>query len=142
MSGGPTGSPRLPEPDATTSGCVADMTLPQSESEVKVRVYHPAISVATSVAADFRSRRFDVVEATTTTESTGEFSAVIRYGPAEVGEARLVLAHLPPDLVSMEFDRDKKGAVDVILGTRFTRLVTITEMRESITALGPPEPPC
>lgn len=139
---GPTGSPQPPEPDSTTASCVADMTLPQSESEVKIRVYHPAISVASSVAADFKARRFEVEEATTTTESIGEFSAVIRYGPAEVGEARLVQAHLLPDLVYMDFDQNKKGTVDVILGTRFTRLVTITQMREQIVALGSPEPPC
>ena len=138
----PAGTPEPPMPDPSASACVADLTLPQSEREVRLRVYHSAINAATSAAADFRSRGFEVVEAATADESTGDFNAMIRFGPAEVGEARLVQAHLPADSVTMEFDRTKTGTVDVFLGTRFSRLVTITQMRERMAALGPPVSPC
>jgi len=133
----PAGPPRFPEPDPTPSGCVVDLTLPASESEVKLRVYHAAVGVATVAADDFRRRGFDVVEAAATTEATGDFSAVIRFGPAEVGEARLVQAYLLPDLVAMEFDPPRSGPVDVILGPRFRQLVTAQEMRARMAELGP-----
>lgn len=139
---GPADAPELPRPDPTTLACVPDLTLPSSEREVQLRVSHSTIEAATPVADKFRERGFNVVQVVPTEESNGDFTAVIRYGPAEVGEARLVQAWLPPGQVSMDFDPYWKGVVDLILGTRFSQLATEAQMRERMVTLGPLVPPC
>jgi len=92
-------------------------------SPPRLRVYHAAIGVAETVAVELRDRGFYVEEAARTDESVSYHSAVIRYGPGAEEDARVVRAQLIPDEVVMELDPAKSGPeVDLILGTRFTRL--------------------
>ncbi|HZM75267.1 MAG TPA: LytR C-terminal domain-containing protein [Candidatus Limnocylindrales bacterium] len=107
---GPAPLPSLPELDSNVVAAV---------SPPRVRVYHGAIGVAENVANELRDRGFAVVEVARTDESMSYHSAVIRYGPDAVGEARLVEAQFVPYEIYMEFDPARTGPVDLLLGNRF-----------------------
>jgi hypothetical protein len=68
--------------------------------------------------------------------------AVINYGPQAVGAAFLVSAYFLAGQASMNFDLKREDAVvDVILGTEFQQLATVTEVNQSIAAIGTPTLP-
>jgi hypothetical protein len=68
--------------------------------------------------------------------------AVITYGAPAVGAAHLVSAYFLAGQASMNFDIKRTDAlVDVILGTEFQQLATVTEVNQSIAAIGTPDLP-
>ena len=68
--------------------------------------------------------------------------AVITYGPKAVGAANLVSAYFLAGQATMNFDLKRTDAlVDVILGTEFQQLATVTEVNQSIAAIGTPDLP-
>jgi hypothetical protein len=123
-----------------------NLKLPESESDVRLRVYNgtgvPGVEKA--AAADLRARRFDVVQA------LGEGSAplgdnvvaIVAFGPPGAGAAWLVRAYLL-NQATVQFEPGRQDAdVDVILGPRFRQFATTTEMRQAIAIMGPPRAPC
>jgi hypothetical protein len=67
--------------------------------------------------------------------------ALIRYGPRTVGAAWLLSGYFRGG-ARLEFDVDRAGdRLDLVLGTRFRDLATITEVNQALAALGRPTPP-
>lgn len=95
-----------------------------------------------TAADELRQRGFQVVtESTRRDGGINDQVAVIRYGPRTVGAATAVRA-LFYDQAGTEFDiRRTDDLVDVILGVRFDHLVTITEVNQTLAALGQPTAP-
>jgi hypothetical protein len=61
--------------------------------------------------------------------------AVIRYGPTEVGGAWVVRAYFPDALMDFDVQR-ADDMVDVVLGTQFVALPTVTEVNQNIAING------
>jgi LytR cell envelope-related transcriptional attenuator len=122
---------------------IADTRLPEP-SEVKINVYnatdHPGL--ANQVAIDFKNRKFTVVNASNDPKGKRlDQVAVLRYGPKAVGAAWLLRAYFL-DQAAREFDINRKDAlVDVVIGTQFKQLATVTEFHQALAQLGNPTLP-
>jgi LytR cell envelope-related transcriptional attenuator len=122
---------------------IADTRLPEP-SEVKINVYnatdHPGL--ANQVKIDFANRKFTVLN--TGNDPKGkrvDQVAVLRYGPKAVGAAWLLRAYFL-DQAAREFDITRKDAVvDVVIGTQFKQLATVTEFHQALAQLGNPTLP-
>lgn len=131
-----------PQLDTRPTPCAGlDLSMPQSESEVKVVItargerYGP-------IEQAFKDRGFIVAQSFSQQEPP-EGLTVIRYGASEVGDAWLVYAYFLRE-AHIEFEPAlRTGAVDIIIGREFKQLATPSEARRMIAALGrPPEPVC
>ncbi len=78
----------------------------------------------------------------TATEKKGiDDVAVLRYGPKAVGSLHVLRAYFLNE-AEPEYDPNRDtDVVDVILGTGFKQLATITEVNQALAALGPLELP-
>jgi hypothetical protein len=132
----------------SAAGCpkdaiIADTRLPEP-SEVKINVYnatdHPGL--ANQVKIDFTNRKFTVVNAGNDPKGKRvDQVAVLRYGPKAVGAAWLLRAYFL-DQAAREFDINRKDAlVDVVIGTQFKQLATVTEFHQALAQLGNPTLP-
>ncbi|MFG2055100.1 LytR C-terminal domain-containing protein [Micromonospora sp. NPDC048930] len=130
----------------TAEGCpkdwpLADVTL-REPKDVKINVYNGTdeVGLASSVADDFRNRKFQVKKEGNAPKAVDEV-AVLRFGPKGVGSAHLLRAYFL-DNADPQFDPKRKDdTVDVILGNSFQQLATTTEVNQSLGDLGSPEAP-
>ena len=130
--------------DGCPAGSVpANLDLPAVNS-VRIHVYNATdqAGLASQVGENFANRDFEVLERGDDplgSEVTG--IAVLRYGPAAVGAAHVLRAYFL-NAAEAQFDIEREDdVVDVVIGNRFRQLATETEVRQSIAALGNPEPP-
>ncbi|MEU7933044.1 LytR C-terminal domain-containing protein [Micromonospora echinofusca] len=120
---------------------LADVTL-REPKDVKINVLNGTdrIGLATSIADDFRNRKFQVKKFGDEKKQIDDI-AVLRYGPKGVGSAHLLRAYF---LDNAEYDYDPKrtdDVVDVVLGSGFQQLATTTEVNQSLGDLGAPVAP-
>ncbi|MPZ27849.1 MAG: LytR family transcriptional regulator [Micromonosporaceae bacterium] len=121
----------------------ANLDLPAANT-VKINVYNATgqVGLASQVGEDFANRNFDLQQrGDDPLGSEVEGVAVLRYGPATVGAAHVLQAYFLND-AEPQFDIERTDdVVDVVIGVQFRQLATETEVRQSIAALGNPEPP-
>lgn len=123
----------------------ADLRLPE-EKNIKINVYNATDrqGLAEQVAFNFENRDFTIVNKATIQQANDpqkkrvDGVAVLRYGPNAVGAAWILRAYFLAE-AGTEFDINRKDdVVDVVLGTKFQQLGTITEVKQSLAALGNP----
>jgi hypothetical protein len=136
---------------ATANECAQDAVvvnnrLPE-EKQVNLNVFNATSKpgLAGEITNDFASRGFKATVQNAApnppAKKANEKVAIIRFGPKAVGAAWLVRAYFL-DKSTDEFDKNRQDdKVDVILGARFQQLPTVTEVKQSIGALGNPELP-
>lgn len=120
---------------------LADVTLRET-NEVKINVLNATDEAgrASSVADDFRNRKFQVKKVGNAPKGVDEV-AVLRYGPKGVGSAHLLRAYFL-DNAETEYDPKRTDdTVDVVLGDAFQQLATTTEVNQSLGDLGSPIAP-
>jgi hypothetical protein len=136
---GPASTAAGPAPDGERCGPV-DLRLPGSPATVPVRVFDGTGrgGLDESVASSLRERQFTrALSAGAATETVGDEVAVLRYGPRAVGHAGLLRAYFPAPVV-LRFDPVRgDDAVDLVVGPRFQRLATATEINQALVAAGP-----
>jgi len=121
---------------------MADVTLPDDPSEVKVRVLNGAgtAGLAEKVTNDFKNRGF-VMEKPKENRSKFDGIAIIRYGPKGVGDAQLLKAYFlgkaKPEYSAKRTDE----IVEIVVGVSYLQLATSTEVNQSLVELGEPELP-
>ncbi|MEV4514088.1 LytR C-terminal domain-containing protein [Dactylosporangium sp. NPDC049525] len=135
----------------TTNECaqgavIVNDTLPE-EKQVNLNVYNATgkPGLAGDITSDFASRGFKATVQNAApnppANKPNEKVAILRFGPKAVGAAWLVRAYFL-DKSTDEFDKNRQDdKVDVILGAKFQQLPTVTEVKQSIGALGNPELP-
>jgi LytR cell envelope-related transcriptional attenuator len=133
--------------DPVANGCpkgsvTADVALPDDSDEVTVKVYNGTNkpNLAEEATNDFKNRGFKTQKPA---ESKKKFTGVaqLRYGPAAVGKAHLLKAYFLAQAVP-QYDPKRKGdAVDVVLGSKYLELATLTEVNQSLFELGEPDVP-
>jgi hypothetical protein len=137
------GSAQAGDADCPEGSVPASLELP-AVTNVKINVYNATgqAGLASQVGENFANRDFEVLErGDDPLGSKVEGVAVLRYGPAAVGAAHVLKAYFL-NLAEAQFDIERTDdAVDVVIGNRFRQLATETEVRQSIAALGTPEPP-
>jgi len=129
---------------AHSSTCAAGLVpakvrMPE-RNQVTVNVINgtKTIGLAQEIGDELKFRGFKVDKMSTAAKPVDQI-AVIVYGPDAVGAAWLVSANFLVDEAEMDFDIKRKGSeVDVTLGTRFQQLATVTEVNQSIAAIGNP----
>ncbi|MCI4064937.1 LytR C-terminal domain-containing protein [Micromonospora sp. R77] len=130
----------------TAAGCpdgwpLADVRL-REQKDVKINVYNATDEpgLASSVADDFRNRKFQVKKEGNERKGVAGV-AVLRYGPKGAGSAHLLRAYFL-DQADQAYDAKRKDdVVDVVLGDRFQQLATTTEVNQSLGDLGAPVAP-
>lgn len=134
--------------DGVAKGCpdgwpLADVTLHEPK-DVKINVFNATdeAGLASSVADDFRNRKFQVKkEGNDPQKKAIDQVAVLRYGPKGVGSAHLLRAYFLNN-ADQEFDiKREDDIVDVVLGASFQQLATTTEVNQSLGDLGSPQAP-
>lgn len=119
----------------------ANVTL-REPKDIKINVFNATESqgLASSVAQDFKNRKFQVVK--TGNEKKGvDGVAVLRYGPKAVGSWHLLRAYFL-DEAEPEYNPEREDdVVDVVLGSGFRQLATTTEVHQALVELGRPELP-
>jgi hypothetical protein len=133
--------------DAVAGGCpagsvMADVSLPDSPSEVTVRIYNGTSTpgLADGVTHDFANRGFKTQKPA---ENRKKFKGVaqLRYGPAAVGKAHLLKAYFLAQAEPQYNPKRKGDAVDVVIGSQYQQLATTTEVNQSLVELGEPDLP-
>jgi hypothetical protein len=127
-------------------GLVPANVAPPEVGDVKLNIYNGTkkVGLAEQIRDEFENRGFKVQKiGTAAGNKVYDEVAVIQFGPRAVAAAWLVRAHfLLVDEDPMEFDLKRENdVVDVIVGTRFQKLATTTEVNQSIAALGAPQLP-
>jgi hypothetical protein len=115
----------------------ANITMPNPD-QVKLNVFNGTkkIGLAQDIGREFKNRGFKLGKMGTVRGDEVEEIAVIRYGPLAVGAAWYVSAYFLVDAAVMQFDIKRKSTdVDVIIGTQFKQLATVTEVNQSIAAI-------
>jgi hypothetical protein len=119
---------------------VADIRL-REPKEIKINVYNGTDTqgLASSVADDFRNRQFQVLKTGNEPKKKGyDGVAVLRYGPQGIGSYHLLRAYFLNE-ATPEYDPNREGdVVDVVIGSGFKQLATITEVNQALTELGQP----
>lgn len=133
---------------AEAAGCpegtvVANLALPDV-ADVKINIFNGTdqAGLASQVAENFANRDFEVLDWTDSDTAVEDAVAVLRFGPRSVGAAHVLRAYFLDVGVREEFDIAREDdVVDVVIGNEFRQLATETEVRQSIAALGNPDPP-
>jgi hypothetical protein len=128
------------------SGMVPAKVRMPDEFEVTVNVYNGTrkVGMAEDISEQLKNRGFKIKKRGNPPGNKVYENeiAVINYGPPTVGAAFLVSAYFLAGQASMNFDLERTDAtVDVILGTEFQQLATVTEVNQSIAAIGTPTLP-
>lgn len=141
-------------PPGTVPVQVKPLPVPQ---DIKMRVYNAkgVAGVADNVADDFKNRGFSVLPGDTKDANGKKIAdpyadpagqkvdgvAVIRYGPKTLTAMWVVQAYFLAE-AQPQFDiKNNSTTVDVIIGQGFQQLGTVTEVKQSISQLGEPQPP-
>lgn len=129
-------------------GCKADevpasVELPEPKF-VKINVYNTTESagLATSVANNLRNRKFQVGRVSNDPAHKHiDGVGALRFGPKAIGAAWLMKAYFLNDpTLELEFDINRDNdVVDVVLGSGFRDLATVTEVNQSVAAEGEPD---
>jgi hypothetical protein len=123
---------------------LANIKLPQDESEVTLNVYNATDKpgLAIDVTNVLKNRKFKVIKTGNDPLKKAVASvAALRYGPKAVGKAWLVRAYFLNE-AKVEFDiKRTDDTVDIVLGTKFLQLATQTEVKQSLTQMGNPTLP-
>jgi hypothetical protein len=137
--------------DCPEDSVIAALALPEP-NQIIVDVYNGTdqLGLASQVRENFANRDFQVVPHDEEEEGQLEGGqrpdaadevALLRYGPQAVGAAHVLRAYFL-DTATTQFDIEREGeVVEVVIGDRFRQLATETEVRQSIAALGSPQPP-
>jgi hypothetical protein len=115
----------------------ANLTMPNSD-QVVLNVLNGTdkVGLAQDIGREFTNRGFVVKKTGNVRGDRIDDVAVIRYGPLAVGAAWYVSAYFLVGAADMQFDIEREGTeVDVIIGTQFRQLATLTEVNQSIAAL-------
>jgi hypothetical protein len=128
-------------PAAGPCGNRVDLRLPGDPATVPVRVLDgTGAGRDRTVAGDLRARGFDGAVAAGAAPPT-DAVAILRYGPAGVGRAALVQAVLRRQATTWFEPARRDGAVEVVVGSRYRRLATPTEINAALAESGPPVTP-
>ncbi|MEV1287052.1 LytR C-terminal domain-containing protein [Micromonospora sp. NPDC049679] len=107
--------------------------------DVRINVYNATDTpgLATKVGTDFKNRKFQVLKEANDPQKKGiDGVAVLRYGPKAVGSAHLMRAYFL-DQATLEYDPKRQDdLVDVVIGSAFQQLATLTEVNQSLVELG------
>jgi LytR cell envelope-related transcriptional attenuator len=122
-----------------------NLTLPERNKDVKLNVFNgtATVGLATKIGTEFANREFNVQKMQDAPgKKTYDTIAQIRYGPRTVGAGWLMSAYFLGEADTFFDIKRKDDVVDVIIGTQFQQLATVTEVNQSIAQLGtPPLPP-
>lgn len=126
-------------------GAVLADTRLREPKDVKINVYNSTDrpDLALQVATELEHRKFKIVNKPSNDPKGKRVDqvAVLRYGPKAVGSAWLLRAYFLDQAVP-EFDINRTDdAVDVVLGTQFKKLATVTEFNQALAQLGNPTLP-
>jgi hypothetical protein len=120
---------------------MANIKLPQDESEVTLNVYNATDKpgLAGEVKTEFQNRKFKVAKSgNDPLKKAVKGAAILRYGPKAVGKAWLVRAYFLNE-ADREFDiKRTDDTVDVVLGPKYLQLATQTEVKQALSQLGNP----
>jgi AICAR transformylase/IMP cyclohydrolase PurH len=119
----------------------ANLTLPEPK-EVKVKVFNATTNDgwASQISEDFRNRGFQT-QKPQDNKTQVQKVAVLRYGPNVVGAAQLLRAYFLNE-ATMQYDAKRKNdVVDVVIGTKFQQLATLTEVNQALVEIGEPDLP-
>ncbi len=133
------------QPSSTTTcgqGLVpVDLSLPVPP-DIKLNVYNGTDQpdLARHVANDFKARQFIVDPEKAGNDPRGkrvDGVGMLRYGPKAVGAAWVVRSYLL-NSATLDFDITRTDdVVDVVLGSGFKQLGTLTEVDQALTQAGP-----
>jgi hypothetical protein len=114
----------------------ARLRLPQ---DIKINVFNATSTtgLAKGVREDFQNRKFQVLKAGDEPKNKGiDEVAVLRYGPKGVGSYHVLKAYfLNEAKPEFELERDT-DVVDVVIGSDFKQLATITEVSQALAQGG------
>ncbi|MGA5301720.1 LytR C-terminal domain-containing protein [Nucisporomicrobium flavum] len=119
-----------------------DLSLPADPGDIRVRVLDGAATAGLdqSVVRDLRERRFTQAIAAGEAAGRTDEVAILRYGPEAVGDAVVLRAMLRNQAV-LQFDPERDGVVELVVGDGFRRLATATETNQALVEAGKPTPP-
>lgn len=120
---------------------VVDLQLPE-EKDIKLNVLNTTDrpGVATSLGTEFKSRKFQVLKQDNEQRKVTT-SALLRYGPKAVAAAWVLRAYFLND-VQMEFDiKRTDDSVDVLIGSKYKQLASVSQVHQGWAALGKPDLP-
>lgn len=129
------------------SGVPLARIVPPARTAVRLRVINASgrPGLDAEVALEFRGRGLQVV-ATSAQSQRLDGVALLRYGPSAVGAAwemrPYFAAYAATGPPQDAFEVSRTGdIVDVVLGTRFTNLATVTEVNQATAAMALPTAP-
>jgi LytR cell envelope-related transcriptional attenuator len=143
----------VPSTSAVASSCPTGLVMaaifPPARGKVRLRVINGSgrAGLATDVASELRNRGLQVVD---TGEEPQQYDGIVilRYGPQAVGAAWDVEPFFTIGLDGFvgawkdDFQIARTGdVVDVVLGTSFNQLASITEVNQATAKLGLPTAP-
>ncbi|MEV4703976.1 LytR C-terminal domain-containing protein [Actinoplanes sp. NPDC049316] len=137
-------SPGSPPPAAAPADPCAglDLRLPDDPSQVAVRVLDGAATAGLdrTVVRDLHERRFTKAVAAGEAAERTDAVAILRYGPAAVGDA-VVLRAMVRNRAVMQFDPSRDGVVEMVIGDGFRELATSTQINQALVEAGEPAAP-
>ncbi|MFC6017136.1 LytR C-terminal domain-containing protein [Plantactinospora solaniradicis] len=115
----------------------ARLRLPE---DIKINVFNATSTpnLANAVKEDFQNRKFQVLKAGNEPKNKGvdDEVAVLRYGPKGVGSYHVLKAYFLNE-AKPEFELERKtDVVDVVIGSDFKQLATITEVSQALAQGG------
>ncbi|MFN0280748.1 MAG: LytR C-terminal domain-containing protein, partial [Kineosporiaceae bacterium] len=110
---------------------------------ITLRVYNASNKngLARSVSATLKKRGFTITEISNDPlEAKVPSAAVLRHGPAGLDTARTVAVHVEGKVAYVDDGRVSQS-VDLVLGTKFTKLRTTAQVAKALTPAAPSGPP-
>jgi hypothetical protein len=128
--------------DGCPDGFVRANIALREPKEIKVRIFNATDNdgVGNRVTQDFKNRGFQTQKPENSKKAVDEV-AVLRFGPKAVGAAHLLKAYFLNDAERQYDAKRTTDVVDVVIGTQFRQLATLTEVNQSLSSLGEPTPP-
>ncbi|GAA0800281.1 LytR C-terminal domain-containing protein [Spirilliplanes yamanashiensis] len=119
----------------------ANLTLPEPK-EVKMKVFNATENDgwATQISEDFKNRGFQAQKPQNDRKQV-EKVAVLRFGPKTVGAAHLLDAYFLNEAETQYNPKRTDDLVDVVIGTQFRQLATLTEVNQALVESGQPDLP-